>query len=188
MTTVNNETPLRYVALFRGINIGKAKRVAMADLRALVEEQGYLDVRTLLNSGNVVFTTPRKTTTDIAARLKKALVEKTGVSAAVVVLSNQELAAVLAGNPFGPVAADPSRLLVAVLADPTDRVKVKALAKQDWGNELLAVGERVAYVWCADGILAGKLFTALDRLLGDHVTARNWATMTKIDAVVKQEK
>lgn len=184
---MKRRAPLRYVALLRGINIGKAKRVAMADLRALVEDLGYLEVRTLLNSGNVVFTVPSKPTADIAPRLKKALVERTGVSASVVVLSGAEVAAILAENPFGPVADDPSRLLVCVLADSADRAKVKALAKQDWGNERLAVGDRVAYIWCADGILAGKLFTAVDRLLGDRVTARNWATMTKLDALVRQE-
>lgn len=156
---MKSRAPLRYVALLRGINIGKAKRVAMADLRSLVEDLGFLEVRTLLNSGNVVFTVPGKPTTDLAGRLKKALIERTGVSATVV-----------------------------VLADPADRAKVKSLAKQDWGNELLVVGDRVAYIWCADGILAGKLFTAVDRLLGDRVTARNWATMTKLDALVRQEK
>src|SRR5438445_10847766 len=89
----------RYVALFRGINVGRAKRIAMADLRALMEALGYRDVRTLLNSGNVVFTDPRAARGDVAARIEKAVAERTGVSARITVLSAAELAAAPDANP-----------------------------------------------------------------------------------------
>ena len=77
----------RYVALFRGINVGKAKRIAMADLRALLGKLGYTDVQTLLNSGNAVFTArpnPRPNTPDASAQ---AVLKKTGVDALVIVKS-----------------------------------------------------------------------------------------------------
>ena len=157
----------------RGINVGRAKRVAMAELRALVEELGYRDVRTLLNSGNVVFTTPRLAPGNAAARIENALAVRLGVSARITVLSAAELAAVVAENPLGAIANDPSRLLVCVLADAANRSKLKPLSKLDWGNEVLAIGTRVAYLWCPDGILASRLPEAVNRLPGDAVTTRN---------------
>jgi uncharacterized protein (DUF1697 family) len=172
--------PNTHVALIRGINVGRAKRVAMADLRALVEDLGFGDVRTLLNSGNIVFTTPRAAPGNVGARIERAITNRLGVSARVTVLSAPELAAAVAGNPLLKVADNPSRLLVAVLSHPADRSKLEPLRKQDWANEALAIGDRVAYLWCPDGILASRLLESLARALGDAVTSRNWATVLKL--------
>lgn len=169
------------VLLLRGINVGKAKRVAMADLRALVASLGCTDVRTLLNSGNVVCTTAKPD--GLAARVEQAMTSKLGVTARVTAISADELASIVRGNPFADVATDPSRLLVAVLADANDRPKLVALAKQDWTPERISVGRRVAYLWLPDGVIASRLAKALDKSLGDAVTSRNWTTMTKLAAM-----
>jgi len=178
----------RKIALIRGINVGRAKRVAMADLRALVEDLGYGDVRTLLTSGNIVFTAPRAAAGDAAARIEKALAMKLGVSARVTVLTAAELAAAIADNPLLQIADDPSRFLVAVLNNPADRPKLNSLMKQDWAAEVLAIGARVAYLWCADGILASRLLEAVSRLLGDAITTRNWATVMKLHALAQDQR
>ena len=175
----------RQVALIRGINVGRAKQVAMADLRALVERLGYGDVRTLLNSGNVVFSAPRAAPGIAAARIEKALATEVGVSARVTVLTAKELTAAVTEKPLLEVAKDPSRLLVAVLSNPADRPKLEPLTRQDWAPEVLAIGKRVAYLWCAEGILASRLAEAVNRILGDAVTARNWATVLKLQALAK---
>ena len=169
-----------YVALLRGINVGNAKRVAMADLRTLVEKLGYGDVRTLLNSGNIVFTGPSGLPGGVAARIEAALAKRLGVAARVTVLTAAEFAAAAADNPLVDVAANPSRLLIAVLARPADRSRLIPLAKQDWAPEALAIGARVAYLWCPDGIIVSRLAKAVGRVLGDAVTMRNWATCTKL--------
>ncbi len=173
----------RQVALIRGINVGKAKRVAMADLRALVEGLGYGDVATLLNSGNLVFTAPRTAADKSAARIEAEMKKQLGLSARVIGLSAAELAAVVAENPLCEVATDPSRHLIAVLADPADRRRLEPLTKLDWSPETLALGARAAYIWCPDGILVSRLPEAVGRALGDAVTVRNWATMTKLHAL-----
>src|SRR5207245_7085563 len=67
-----------------------------------------------------------------------------------------------------------SDLLVAFLRDPSDRRKLEPLTKQHWAPEVLALGTRVAYLWCPEGILASRLAEAANRVLGDAVTARNW--------------
>jgi uncharacterized protein (DUF1697 family) len=178
----------RHVALIRGINVGRAKRVAMADLRSLVEGLGYRDVRTLLNSGNVVFTVPGAARKNHAARIEGAMTERLGVSARVTVLTAEELAAVVAENPLGKVADDPSRLLVTVLIDPADRKGLLPLARKDWKPEALGVGTRAAYVWCPKSMLDSPLFAAVTRLLGDRATTRNWATVTKLHALLGGER
>jgi uncharacterized protein (DUF1697 family) len=174
-----------HVALLRGINVGRAKRVAMADLRALVESLGYRDVRTLLNSGNVVFTAPRTAKGDAASRIENLLAKQLGVSARVIVLSAAELATIVEDNPLLEIVSDPSRLLVAVLNNRADRKLLKPLLKQDWAPDALAIGERVAYIWCSEGILASRLVEIVGRVLRDAATTRNWATILKLHALTK---
>ena len=168
------------VALLRGINVGRNNRVSMEALRGLVSNLGYGDVRTLLNSGNVVFTVPKAVPRDAASRIEKALTAETGISARVTVLSSAELARVVEENPLLKISDNPSRLLVAVLKDPADRSKLVPFSKQDWGREVLAVGSRAAYLWIPDGVIKSVLNEAVNRLLGDGVTSRNWATILKL--------
>lgn len=176
----------KQVALIRGINVGRAKRVAMADLRALVEDLGYRDVRTLLNSGNVIFDAPDMDTFNSAIRIKEALVDRLGISAEVIVLTAEEIATIVNDNPLGKVADNPSRLLVAILGNPSDQIRLKPLAEQDWAPEVMAIGVRVAYLWCPNGILASRLPEAVGRVLGNVVTTRNWATVLKLHVLCSE--
>jgi uncharacterized protein (DUF1697 family) len=175
--------PATHIALIRGINVGKAKRISMADLRALIEGLGYRDVKTLLNSGNIVFTAKAKPEA-AAARIEKALIAETGVSARVTVLTAAELAEAIAENPLATIADDPARHLVAVFNSSADRSRLEPLLKQDWKPGRLAAGTRVAYLWCPDGILESKLMIAVGKALKDAVTSRNWATILKLHAMV----
>ncbi len=172
-----------HVALLRGINVGRAKRVAMADLRALFEDLGYSDVGTLLNSGNVVFTDTGKTSTVATGRIEEAIVERLGFRARVIVFTGKELAAAIAHNTLLQIADDPSRLFVAFLANSTDRPRLKPLLDQEWAPEALALGPRVAYLWCPEGIADSALSAAVGRVLADSVTMRNWATVTKLNGI-----
>ncbi len=174
----------RQVALIRGINVGKAKRVAMGDLRAMVEGLGYTDVHTLLNSGNVVYTVPPRVKGDPAARIQEGIAGKLGVSARVLVVTAEDMSTVIADNPIGDVG-DPSRFLVSFLSDPADLAKLKPLAEQDWAPDALALGKRVVYLWCAKGILESDAAKAVGKALGDAATARNWATVLKLDAMLR---
>jgi len=162
-----------HVALFRGISVGRAKRVAMADLRELIEGLGYGEVRTLLNSGIVLFTAPDANAGKAASRIEESLAAKLDISAKVTVLTAAELASIVAENPLLEIADDPSRMLVAVLNDPTDRAKLVPRLKQDWAPDVLAVGVRASYLWCSGGILESRLLQAVGRLLGDAATTRN---------------
>jgi uncharacterized protein (DUF1697 family) len=174
----------RYVALFRGINVGKAKRIAMADLRALLGKLGYTDVQTLLNSGNAIFTAATAPAGQHAERIREAVLGKIGVDARVIVKSATEIAAIVAGNELGGIADDPSRVLVAMTADARLLASARALTRTEWGNEKLHVGKHAAYVWCANGIIESKVLAALLKGLNGTGTTRNWATLAKIHALM----
>jgi len=174
-----------YVALFRGINVGRAKRVAMADLRSMFSDLGYSDVRTVLNSGNVVFTMVADPVDGVSAVIEAELERRTGFPARVMVLSASDLAGIFEQNPLVEVATNPSRLLVTVLRDPADMELLTQLSERDWGPDQLALGTRAAYLWCQDGVLASRLAEAVGRLLGDRVTTRNWATLTKLVGMIQ---
>jgi uncharacterized protein (DUF1697 family) len=179
----------RYAALLRGINVGKAKRIAMADLRASMEGLGYTDVRTLLNSGNVVFSAPRKDTAAIAAAIEKAIVTRFGFSAAVVVVTVDALESIVAADPLSKVAANPSKYLVAFVVDSATLAGARPLTAQAWAPEALALGNDAAYLWCAGGINDSKLALAFNRATRDAATMRNWATVLKLLAAARaQEK
>ena len=171
--------PVFHVALLRGINVGKAKRVAMGDLRALCEGLGYGDVKTLLNSGNVIFSAPRADA-KAAAKIQKEIATQLGVSCRVLVVTADQLAEIVSENPFAEGESNPSRFLVTVLADATAHSRATELAKQDWGSERLGVGTHAAYLWCPDGILESRIVLAIAKQLGDAATSRNWATITKL--------
>ena len=174
------------LALLRGVNnVGPATRVAMADLRALFEGLGFRGVRTLLNSGNVVFSVPTGGRGDVRARIKKALASGLGLTSPVIVLSADEVAAAVRDNPLSRVATNPSYLLVLVPQDPSDLGRLKPLLKRRWAPEVLALGSRVAYLWCANGVAKSPLWAAADRALERTGTARNIATLTKAAALVE---
>jgi len=173
-------TSKRYIALLRGVNVGKAKRVAMADLRKLIADLGYTEVRSVLNSGNVVFSGPPLAQEQVAKRIEEALVLKLGVAARVMVLEGEELAAIVAANPLLDQAGDHARLLTFILATPESRQAIEALCERDWLPGAVALGQRAVYVWCPDGILDSAAAAALGKHLGDATTSRNWATLVKL--------
>ena len=174
----------RRVALLRGINVGTAKRIAMADLRQVFESLGYRDVRTLLNTGNVVFTIDKSSGGADGTRIEKVIARRLGVTTRVTVLNRKEVAAAVEENPLASVADDPSRLLVVAFRDAAAVARAKPLLKERWTPEALALGKRVAYLWCAEGIVESRVWTAVNRAVGDGGTARNIATMTKLLALV----
>jgi uncharacterized protein (DUF1697 family) len=171
----------RQVALLRGINVGGNKRVAMADLRALLESLGYTDVRTLLQSGNAVYTGP-DSPAEAAAAIEAAIVERLGMRVRVLVRTRDELAAVVAANPLAEVAVDGSRHMVVFLSGVPARAALAAIdVAAHAPDRLVHPGGRELYAWCPAGIGRSLWFPLLDeRRLGVIPTARNWNTVTKL--------
>ncbi len=170
------------IALLRGINVGRAKRIAMADLRGLFVGLGHKKVRTLLNSGNVLFQCARPNTGKLALSIQNAIADTCGFPVPVTVVTATDLAAIIRENTLLPVAADPAKHLVAFVTHPRSLVPLRSLLKDSWTPDALAIGSQAAYLWCAAGVIDSKLSQMFARRAGETVTTRNWATVLKLQA------
>jgi len=164
----------RNIALLRGINLGAKRRVAMADLRALLEELGYTDVRTVLASGNAIFTgrASRK-------KLEDALHTRFDMKIDVVLRTMDELQAVIDADPFGEVVDNPTRYFVVFL----DREpELDSLGGEDFAPDQFKASGKEIYAWCPEGMQNSRLMKALSKpgLGGGTATVRNWATVHKL--------
>ena len=170
----------RLVVLLRGINLGRSRRVATADLRALLAELGYEDVRTHLQSGNAVLATGDRPTA-VATAVEAGMAERFGMDVRAVVRTAERLAAIVAADPLGEVADDPARRMVIFLPAAPDRAALRALAAEDFGDERFAASGLEVYAWCPGGIGRSRLMAALgDARLTPGGTARNWRTVTRL--------
>ncbi len=170
----------RQIALLRGINLGARNRVSMPDLRELLTGLGHEDVKTLLQSGNVVLTSD-ETGEQLEQALEAAIAKELGVESRVIVRSARELAAVVKRNPLADVADDPKRHQVSFLSAKPEAAVVRALEAADVAPEQVAVHGREIYAWHPGGIQRSPLVKLLtDRKLGVTATARNWNTVTKL--------
>jgi uncharacterized protein (DUF1697 family) len=167
----------RQVVLLRGINIGPRNRIAMAELRAALEETGFADVRTYLASGNAVLTS-RSKPESVARKVEQLVSDRFGLEIPVVVRTRAELAQVVERNPLAEVATDPKRYQVSFLSAEVGAETVRELeAAAAAGERIVAIG-REAYAWHPDGIARSPLWNALaGKKLGVTATARNWATV-----------
>ena len=172
-----------YIALLRGVNVGKAKRVPMAELRSTLAELGYANVSTLLHSGTVVFQVAKGSPERLAAEISQAIAARFGFEVPVIVKSASELAAITAENALAAKADDPSRLLVAFVQDPKVLPSLAALDPLVVPPEQFLVGKSAAYLYCARGILESKAGEALLGKAGKAATTRNWATVLKLQAL-----
>ncbi len=181
-----------HIALLRGINLGGRNKVAMADLRAVVARLGHGDVTSYIQSGNVLFTAAAGAgdTAAMAQEMMAAITEKLGVIAPVVILTRDELAAVIAANPF-PGQSDPKKVHAVILnqlptPSLTERLDAAAAQASSKGaaDQVRAVG-RTLYLHTPDGYGNSDLAQAVLRIVsspksGATGTARNWLTMTKL--------
>jgi uncharacterized protein (DUF1697 family) len=170
------------IALLRGINVGGRNLVAMSKLRDLLEGLGFTNVRSLLQSGNLVFASAKRS----GAILEKLLETETKkhLAAAVdyIVRTVDEWEKIIAANPF-PVEAinDPSHLVVVFLKRAPAEIDVNALQAASKGPEVIHAVENQLYVTYPSGIGKSKLTNALiERKLGIRGTARNWNTVMKL--------
>jgi uncharacterized protein (DUF1697 family) len=170
----------RFVVLLRGVNVGKGNRVPMAGFRALLEDQGFTAVRTLLNSGNAVFAAGRGSAATHARAIGAALQGSLGVKVAVVVKTAAEFSAAVAGNTLDAPERAHSRLLVAFAQEPGALRALASLAPRVQPPERFVVGRQAAYLLCPGGLMGSAAAKALLGKSGQAVTTRNWATVLKL--------
>jgi uncharacterized protein (DUF1697 family) len=169
----------RHIALLRGINLGAHNRVSMPELRELLAGHGHEDVQTLVQSGNVVLTSSLSPAR-LERELQRQIAEGLGVDTPVVVRTRDELAEVIARDPFGELVDNPKLYQVTFFAAEPPAEVARELAEADIAPERALLSGRELYTWYPNGIGRSKV----DRLrtmkrLGTG-TARNWNTVTKL--------
>jgi uncharacterized protein (DUF1697 family) len=168
------------IVLLRGINLGSTNRIAMPALREALADAGFDDVRTYLQSGNVVLAS-RAAPKTVARRCEEVIAERFGLEIAVVARTRDELAEVVKRNPLGDVATDPKRYQVSFLSAKPAAEVVRKLEELAAGDERFVADGRELYAWHPAGVARSKLWAALaGRGLGVAATARNWTTVTKL--------
>jgi uncharacterized protein (DUF1697 family) len=167
--------------LLRGINVGGRHRVPMAELRALVEEHGYTDVRTHLQSGNLLLDADSEPADEVALHVSAALARQFGFEIPVIARTAAELADVVTADPLGTIASDPARYVVTFLQVPPDPHDVRKLRREDFAPEQFTVRGREVYQWCPDGQQDSRLVKALGKAgVTSAGTARNWRTVMRL--------
>ena len=170
----------RLVVLLRGVNLAGRNRVSMPKLREALEEAGFEDVSTYVQSGNVVLSTkasPKK----VAGEVERLVSDRFGVDSKVVVRTRAELAKVVERNPFGKVAKNPKLYQVTFLETAPSAELVRSLEAAAAGKEKVEHSGRELYAWHPDGVARSKLAALMSaKGLGVTGTARNWSTVTKL--------
>ena len=167
------------IALLRGINVGGKNKLPMKDLAALFREAGCEDVRTYIQSGNVLFRAGATPAEGIPSLISASIQDRFGYRVPVVTRTAAELRATVEANPFAGAEAD--KLLVLFLADPPDPERVEALdPNRSPGDEFAVVGREV-FLHCPNGFARSKLTNSyFDSALSTTSTGRNWRTVGKL--------
>jgi uncharacterized protein (DUF1697 family) len=174
-----------YIALLRAVNVGGNGRLAMADLRNLIAELDFTDVQTVLQSGNAVFRGRKMAGPALELQLERATEKQLGISPQYLIRTAAEWAAIIAANPFPPLAKeDPSHLVVMPLKSAPKPAQVKDLAGAIRGREQIRVVGKQLYITYPDGIGTSKFTGAvIEKRLATSGTARNWNTVLKLAAL-----
>jgi uncharacterized protein (DUF1697 family) len=175
-------TPL--IALLRAVNVGGTGTVPMAELTKTLNELGCTDVRTLLQSGNVIFRTKRKPGAPLESAFEKAVSDRFNVTTLFFIRTLDEWNEAIANNPYPEAAEnDPSRLIMMAFKSAPAPAKVEALRAAIVGRETVTAVGKYAYFVYPEGQGTSKLTNAIiERKLGLSGTARNWNTVLKLAA------
>ena len=164
-----------HIALLRGINVGSRNRVAMPELAASFAEAGARDVRTYIQSGNVLFRASERA----ASRIAHAVTERWRVP--VVLRTAEELKSVVENNPFVAMGQSESTVHVLFLAGPVDATAKATLEDGRFAPDQVAVSAREIYFYLPNGVSGSKIFRERwDEKIRIICTMRNWRTTTKL--------
>ncbi len=171
-----------WIALLRGINVGGKNKLPMAELVSAMETLGFHNVKTYIQSGNVVFQSSSKSPTTLATKIKQAITSQYDFSPYTIVISKDELLETAAENPF-PKAADEANgktLHLFFFNEKPKDIDSAALDAIRDESESWKIKDRTFYLHTPDGFHKSKLAAKVERVLGVDATARNWRTVSKI--------
>jgi uncharacterized protein (DUF1697 family) len=178
---VTVEMPLTYLALLRGINVGGKNRLPMKDLIEMFVEAGCDNVRTYIQSGNVVFDSDPALSAPLPGLIAAGIADRFGYRTPVILRTAEQLGQVVSGNPFLKAGAPEETLHVMFLADLPGPDRVAALDPDRSPPDAFDVRGGEVYLKLPNGVADSKLTNAyFDSKLGTTSTGRNWRTVTKL--------
>lgn len=177
---------MTYVALLRGINVGGKNTLPMKDLAAMFAAAGCTDVRTYIQSGNVVFGASAAVARKLPDQIAKAIEKRFGYRVPVIVRTSDELALAIRDNPFLKPGADEKPLHIYFLAESPGAAAIATLDPNRSAPDVFHVKGREIYLHLPNGMARTKLTNAyFDSKLKTVSTARNWATVQKLLEMMK---
>ncbi len=169
-----------YVALMRGINLGK-RRVKMDDLRAMFEGMGHSNVRTLQASGNVVFASNSSDRAKLAAAIEAQVVQTFGFDSPTLVVSADEIAALIKRDPFAnETLPEGSRTHITFLAKPLDASHTLSYTAPDKSFRVFAAGAQQLACVVEPTTSSLSYMDYLGKQFGEEATTRTWNTVVKL--------
>jgi uncharacterized protein (DUF1697 family) len=178
MVIMNN-----YILLLRGVNVGGTGLLPMKELSAMLEAMGYEDVRTYIQSGNVVFRSKKTLTSKAANEISKTIKKKKSFEPKAMILIEQELLAAIKANPFDVDAGKALHLFF--LDSPSIKPDIALLESVKSSTEQYKLIKKVFYLYAPDGVGKSKLATKVEKALGVSTTARNWNTVSKLAEMIR---
>lgn len=171
----------RWIALLRGVNVGGAKKVPMAQLRELLSGLGFEDVRTYVQSGNAVFSAEEADPRAVAERIEAAIEDEFGFGSRITMRTRDELAAVVDTHPLRDVVTAANRFHVVFLSGEVRPDQLADVDAARYEPELFVLAGRELYLWTPEGLGTSRLAPALgEKRLGVTATMRNWRTVCKL--------
>lgn len=174
-----------FVGLVRGINVGPTTKVRTADLRETFGAAGYVNVETLLQSGNVVFDAPGPLAADSLAAIERDFAARTGITGRFVLLAAAEFLAILDVNPLRGIASDPARMVIGFVSATPDAACLALIDAPALLPEVLELGPNAVYSWSPLGVSKSRVPPSFWRRIAPTVTMRNLNTVAKLAAVVE---
>lgn len=172
-----------YIALLRGINVGGNNKLPMRELVTVLAELGMSNIKTYIQSGNVIFQSERVDRVALAQEISTAIGTSHGFMPAILLLDKHELAAVMAANPFPEGADEPKSLLLFFLEALPPNPDIAMLEQLKAENERYALIDKVFYLYAPDGIGRSKVAEKFGKGWKVAITARNWRTVCQIMAM-----
>lgn len=171
-----------YISMLRGINVGGHKKVPMNQLRAMLETLGFKEVRTYIQSGNVIFKAAKGNPADLSRKIEQGVLREFGFSGSVITRTLEELGKAIQSNPFvKECGLTPAKVHIAFLSEAPKADAVKKLEAFASASEQLQHSGREVYLYYKDGMGGAKLtHNVLEKVLAVTATARNWNTVNKL--------
>jgi uncharacterized protein (DUF1697 family) len=180
--------PLRtYIALFRGINVGGKNILPMKELVSLMQQLGFSDVKSYIQTGNVVFRSHHTNSDELGKQISARIKQHFGFAPQILILTQKEMEAAVAANPFPEAVTDGKTLHLFFLISPAQAPQLSRINEIQGPNEQFTLKDQVFYLYAPDGIGRSKLAANIGKLLGVSVTARNWNSACRILEIAHQD-